>query len=132
MFKAPRGSLTERSKDYIIPSVIEGAPVIGDISLGRMLASASFFLRKKAIRNAELNQMEKVMHSWPELRAKFPTKLHEAFDTLYELSKKESDSEEYHTLLPNALHLTKETIAIHFNENKWYSFIPTTLNTFVN
>ena len=52
---------------YILPYQLYG------IHTAHILAASSFiFMRKKALRAAELRQMEKVMLSWPELRAKFP------------------------------------------------------------
>ena len=111
----------------IIPYQLFGTPT------ARIVATASFiFMRKKALRAAELRQMEKVMLSWPELRAKFPEKLRAAFDTLHTLSKKESAAEEYQALLPDAVRLTKEAVASHFTEKNWYSFLPQLVSRAVN
>lgn len=124
---APRGqaqpSITELSKDFFYSTSI----------LSPALTVASLiFIRKKALRAAELKQVEKVIQAWPELRPQFPEKLRTLFDTLYALSKKESDATEYRTLVPDAARLTKEAVANHFNEHAWYSFIHTLFNTVVN
>ncbi len=119
-------SIEDKSIEYIIPTSIQSIPI------DYMVVPAIFLLlRKNTIYSAELEQMEKVMRSWPELRAKFPTQLHEAFDNLYALSTQVSDSTEYSNLLPKAVRLTKELLAIHFDENRWFSFIPRAFNALV-
>ena len=119
-----KASIEERSANYIIPSSIQTIPV------DCMVAIASFFLlRKKAIRNAEREQLKKVIGSWPSLRERFPAKLHESFDRLHELSKQESNSTEYDTLLPKVMLLTKELLAIHLKLNSWLSPATNAFNT---
>ena len=67
-------SVTELSKDFIFSTS----------TLSLSITVASFILlRKKALRVAEVKQVEKIVHAWPELRPKFPEKLRTSFDTLF-------------------------------------------------
>lgn len=91
------------------------------ISIKSALAAFTTYvlLRKKALRDAEAEQMEKVLNSWNDLKQKFPAKLHDAFDVLLRLRR--TGAEDYPARRRETIRLIKDLLAKQMPENKGLS-----------
>ncbi len=99
--------------------------LIGDtlnpISIKATVAALTTYvlLYKKALRDAEAEQMEKVLNSWNDLKQKFPAKLHDALDILSRLRR--SGSEDYPARRRETIRLMKDLLAKQIPDNRGLS-----------